>query len=124
MRAGLFLVIGVLLGLLVTALLFLHGALVAPEVPGLLGLPLGLLFGAVGLAARYPCHAAPLGRTSLGQIVATHGCGALIASGSWLVAGNVLSRVLEHFPRYAGTLALFHAAAATLSITAVLVYLL
>ncbi|HYV85045.1 MAG TPA: histidine kinase [Patescibacteria group bacterium] len=123
MRAGLFLVIGVLLGLLVTALLALHGG-AAIETSALLGMPLGLLYGAVCLAARYPTHAAPLGRTGLGQIAATHGFGALISSGGLLMAGNVLSQVLEHFPRYRGTTALFHAEAPTLSVTAVLVYLL
>jgi 1,4-dihydroxy-2-naphthoate octaprenyltransferase len=80
MRAGLFLVIGVLLGLLVTALLALHGG-GAMETSALLGMPLGLLYGAVCLAARYPTHAAPLGRTGLGQVAATHGFGALISSG-------------------------------------------
>ena len=123
MRSGLFLVIGVLLGLLVTALLALHGG--GPlETSALLGMPLGLLYGAVCLAARYPAHAAPLRRTGLGQVAATHGFGALISSGGLLIAGNVLSQVLEHFPRYRGTLALFRAEAPTLSVTAVLVYLL
>jgi sensor histidine kinase YesM len=123
MRSGLFLVIGVLLGLLVTTLLAVHGG-GALETSALLGMPLGLLYGAVCLAARYPCRAAPLGRTGFGQIAATHGFGVLISAGLWQIAGNVLSQVLEHFSRYQGAAALFHSEAPTLSVTAVLVYLL
>jgi hypothetical protein len=123
MRAGLYLSIGVLLGALVTALLALRGGVTLEEA-AILGLPLGLVYAAVCLAARYPCHAAPLGRTSFSQIATTHVTAAAIAAVGWMVTGRVLAQVLGHLPRFAGAEERFKAETPTLLITGALVFLL
>jgi len=122
MKAGLFLVVGLLLGLLVTALL---GAGGLPWVEAaLLGLPLGMVFGAICLAARYPCQAAPLATTRPLRLAATHASAAAISVGTWAFVGAVLSRALENNPRWAGAAARYRAEAPTLVIVGLLIFLL
>jgi two-component system, LytTR family, sensor histidine kinase AlgZ len=122
MKVGLFLVIGLLLGGLVTALL---GAGGLPWLEAaLLGLPLGLVFGAICIAARYPCQAAPLASTGPLRLAAMHASAAAISVGIWGFVGAVLARALEHNPRWAGAAARFRDEAPTLVIVGLLVFLL
>jgi len=122
MRVGLFLVVGLLLGWLVTALL---GAGGVPWVEAaLLGLPLGMVFGAICLAARYPCQAAPLATTKPLRLAATHAGAAVISVGIWAFIGAVLSRGLENNDRWAGAAGRYRGEAPTLVIVGLLVFLL
>src|SRR5262245_34844720 len=122
MRIGLFLVVGLLLGALVMALL---GAGGLPWFEALLlGLPLGMVFGAICLGARYPCRAAPLATTAPLRILATHASAAFASLGVWAFAGAVLSRVLEYNPRWIGAAARYRDEAPTLLIVGLLVFLL
>src|SRR5262245_11573938 len=122
MRVGLFLIIGLLLGGLVTALL---GAGGLPWLEAaLLGLPLGMMFGAICIAARYPCQAAPLATTGPLRLAGMHASAAAISVGIWGFVGAVLARALEYNPRWAGAAARFREEAPTLVIVGLLVFLL
>jgi len=57
-------------------------------------IPPSLLFGFIGLAARYPCRATPLRTSSATRVLGTHVGAAVVASGVWLLSWNLwLSRV-------------------------------
>jgi two-component system, LytTR family, sensor histidine kinase AlgZ len=51
-----------------------------------LSVPPAILFGFIGLAARYPCRAMPLRSTSVMRLIAAHAGGAAVASGVWVLS--------------------------------------
>ena len=118
-----FVVVGVLLGGLVATLLALRGGAAWDE--GLiLGLPLGFVFAAICLAARYPCRAAPLTRTAVAGLGVTHAAAAILSAGFWVFLGSGLARLLDTVARFAGVAGRFTAEAPTLLMVGILVYLL
>jgi hypothetical protein len=118
-----FVVVGLLLGGLVATLLALRGGAAWDE--GLiLGLPLGLVFAAICLAARYPCRAAPLTRMAAVGVGGTHAAAAILSAGLWVFLGVGLARLLDTAPRFTGVAERFTAEAPTLLMVGVLVYLL
>jgi two-component system, LytTR family, sensor histidine kinase AlgZ len=60
-----------------------------PGVPvataALTALPPSLVLGLMGLAARFPCRAMPLRRTSVSRLVATHAVSAAVAASVWML---------------------------------------
>ena len=89
MRIGLFLTIALLLGGLAATILALGGG-AGWEEALLLGLPLGLVEGAIVLAARYPCQAAPLKASGMTRALATQATAALAMAISFNVNQSVL----------------------------------
>jgi two-component system, LytTR family, sensor histidine kinase AlgZ len=122
MRIGLFLVVGLLLGGLLVALLVAAG--IPWDEAGLLGAPLGLVFGAICIAARYPCQAAPLATTGPLRLAGTHASAAVVSVGIWAFVGAVLSRALEATGRWTGVGVRYRDEAPTLIIVGLLVFLL
>jgi len=118
-----FVVVGVLLGGLVSTLLALRGGAAWDE-GLLLGLPLGFVYAAICLAARYPCRAAPLTRTKAVGLGFTHAAAAILSAGFWLFLGTGLARLLDMAARFAGVAGRFSSEAPTLLMVGVLVYLL
>ena len=117
MRIGLFLTIALLLGGLATTILALGGG-AGWEEALLLGLPLGLVEGAIVLAARYPCQSAPLRASGMTRALATQATAALASAGAWVVFGGILARILETFPRYGGAAIRFRPVCCTASFSA------
>jgi hypothetical protein len=122
MRIGLYLVVGLLLGGLLTALLLAGG--VSWQEAGLLGLPLGMMFAAICVAARFPCQAAPLASTGPLRLAAMHATGALASVGAWTFLGMVIAHALEDVGGRSGSVARFKATAPTLVIVGLVIYLL
>jgi two-component system sensor histidine kinase AlgZ len=123
-RIGLFLTVSVLLGGLAATILALGGG-TGWEEALLLGLPMGLVEGAIVLAARYPCQSAPIrGTTGMGRALATQATAALVSAGFWGVLGQILARQLETVPRYAGAALRYQGAAPMLVVVGALVFLL
>lgn len=58
-------------------------------------LPPAIVFGFIGLAARYPCRAMPLRRSSTTRIAATHIASAIAAGGFWILIWQSWLRTLE-----------------------------
>jgi len=119
----LFAAIGLLLASLVASLLSLRGGAPWGEAV-LLGLPLGLVYAAICIAARYPCRAAPLARTGVARVASTHAAASLLSAGSWLLIGGALSRALQALPGFDGAAARFADETPTFLVVGVLVYLL
>jgi two-component system sensor histidine kinase AlgZ len=121
-RIGLFLSVALLLGGLAATILALGGGTGWEEAIWL-GLPMGLMEGAIVLAARYPCQSAPI-REGLGRALATQATAALVSAGFWGVLGQILARMLESVPRYAGASLRYRGAAPMLVVVGALVFLL
>jgi hypothetical protein len=119
----LFVAIALLLACLVASLLALRGGAPWTEAV-LLGLPLGLVYSAICIAARYPCRAAPLARTTAARVAATHGSAAVLSAGAWLLIGSALSRILEAAPGFEGAERRFTGETPTFLVVGILVYLL
>ncbi|HEV8199133.1 MAG TPA: histidine kinase [Candidatus Polarisedimenticolia bacterium] len=122
MRIGLFLAVALLLGGLAATILALGGGTGWEEAIWL-GLPMGLVEGAIVLAARYPCQSAPI-REGLGRALATQATAALVSAGFWGVLGQILAHMLESVPRYAGATLRYRGAAPMLVVVGALVFLL
>jgi signal transduction histidine kinase len=121
------------LGLYLLAWLFAGGllslALVFPgggsALEGLaLGLPLGLVYAFVSLAAWYPARAAPLRSAGVSRQLVIHAAAALLSSGAWCVLGVLLARGLARLPLFAGAADRFSAALPFLYPVGALLYLL
>jgi hypothetical protein len=121
------------LGLYLLAWLFAGGllslALVFPgggsALEGLaLGLPLGLVYAFVSLAAWYPARAAPLRSAGVSRQLVIHAAAALLSSGAWCVLGVLLARALARLPLFAGAADRFSAALPFLYPVGALLYLL
>jgi len=121
-RIALFLTVSLLLGGLAATILALGGGTGWEEAIWL-GLPMGLVEGAIVLAARYPCQSAPI-REGLGRALATQATAALVSAGFWGVLGQILARMLESVPRYAGATLRYRGAAPMLVVVGALVFLL
>jgi two-component system sensor histidine kinase AlgZ len=63
-----------------------RGGFTLPEAAAL-AVPMELLYAFMGLSAWYPCKSAPLSRTNVARIGATHAVAALVVSGFWVLAG-------------------------------------
>jgi hypothetical protein len=122
-RIGLFLTIALLLGGLAATILALGGG-AGWEEALLLGLPLGLVEGAIVLAARYPCQSAPLRASGMTRALATQATAALASAGAWVILGGILARMLETLPRYGGAALRFRGGAPMLVVVGALVFLL
>ena len=61
----------------------------------LAALPPSIVFGFIGLAARYPSRAMPLRRSTNTRIVATHAASAVVAGGFWILVWQSWLRGLE-----------------------------
>jgi two-component system, LytTR family, sensor histidine kinase AlgZ len=119
----LFVAVGLLLACLVASPLALRGGAPWTEAV-LLGLPLGLVYSAICIAARYPCRAAPLASTTAARIAGTHGTAAVLSAGAWLLIGSALSRILEAAPGFEGAGRRFAGETPTFLVVGILVYLL
>jgi two-component system, LytTR family, sensor histidine kinase AlgZ len=67
-----------------------------------LALPLSLIYAFICLSAYYSCRATPFDRTSISKFVITHGAGALLASGIWILIAKFLAYTLsrtDSFPQ-------------------------
>ncbi|HZN01987.1 MAG TPA: histidine kinase, partial [Candidatus Polarisedimenticolia bacterium] len=122
-RIGLFLTIALLLGGLAATILALGGG-AGWEEALLLGLPLGLVEGAIVLAARYPCQSAPLRASGMTRALVTQATAALASAGAWVVLGGILARMLETLPRYGGAALRLRGSAPMLVVVGALVFLL
>lgn len=67
-----------------------------------LSIPLCLIYAFICLSAYYSCRATPFNRTSISKFVITHGTGALLASGIWILSAKFLAYALsrtDSFPQ-------------------------
>ena len=121
------------LGLYLLAWLFAGGllslALAFPEggsaLEGMaLGLPLGLFYAFVSLAAWYPARAAPLRSAGALRQLVTHAAAALLSSAAWCLFGVLLARGLARLPLFAGAAGRFQTVLPFLYPVGVLLYLL
>jgi hypothetical protein len=122
MRIGLYLVVGLLLGGLLTALLLAGG--VPWQEAALLGLPLGMIFAAICIAARFPCLAAPLATTGPLRVAGMHATAAVASVGAWIFLGMVIAHALEDVGGRPDSVARFKTTAPTLVIVGLVVFLL
>jgi two-component system, LytTR family, sensor histidine kinase AlgZ len=60
-----------------------------------ISLPLCLIYAFICLSAYYSCRATPFNRTTISKFVLTHGAGALLASGIWILIAKFLSYSLS-----------------------------
>jgi two-component system, LytTR family, sensor histidine kinase AlgZ len=60
-----------------------------------ISLPLCLIYAFICLSAYYSCRATPFNRTTISKFVITHGAGALLASGIWILIAKFLSYSLS-----------------------------
>ena len=113
---------GLLLAALVASLLALRGG---ADWGGalLVSLPMGFVYSAICMAARYPCGAAPLGGGVV-RIALTHGGAALLSAGFWVLVGSACARLFSSVPVLSGLPAQFASEAPVLLVVGVLVYLL
>ena len=118
----LFAAVAMLLACLVAALLALRGGAPWGEAV-LLGLPLGLVYAAICIAARYPCRAAPLAGATVARVAGTHAAAAILSAVSWILIGTVQSALLEALPGFEGTSRRFASETPTFLVFGVLVYL-
>jgi two-component system sensor histidine kinase AlgZ len=60
-----------------------------------ISLPLCLIYAFICLSAYYSCRATPFNRTTISKFAITHGVGALLASGIWILIAKFLSYSLS-----------------------------
>jgi two-component system, LytTR family, sensor histidine kinase AlgZ len=60
-----------------------------------ISLPLCVIYAFICLSAYYSCRATPFNRTTISKFVITHGAGALLASGIWILIAKFLSYSLS-----------------------------
>jgi two-component system sensor histidine kinase AlgZ len=60
-----------------------------------ISLPLCLIYAFICLSAYYSCRATPFNRTTISKFVITHGGGALLASGIWILTAKFLAYSLS-----------------------------
>jgi two-component system, LytTR family, sensor histidine kinase AlgZ len=92
-RLALYLLAWVPLTALLAYLLDVTGGL-SPAESMALALPLCLIYAFICLSAYYSCRATPFDRSTISRLVATHGTGALVASGIWVLVGKALAYFL------------------------------
>lgn len=67
-----------------------------------LAVPLCLVYAFICLSAYYSCRATPFNRTTILKFIVTHGTGALLASGIWILVAKFLAYALsrtDSFPQ-------------------------
>ncbi|HXI11069.1 MAG TPA: histidine kinase [Thermoanaerobaculia bacterium] len=89
--------------LIASTLLFIRDGVTAPQAT-LAALGPSLLFGFIGLAARYPCKVLPLRSTDISRMLLTHGGAAGVASSAWILAWNAWLPFVSGPPAGASTL--------------------
>lgn len=89
-RLALYLLAWVPLAALLAYLMDLAGGMTAGDSVAL-AFPLCLIYAFICLSAYYSCRATPLGRTTIPRFIITHGTGALVASGIWIVVAKILA---------------------------------
>jgi len=89
--------------LIASTLLFMRDGVDGPRAT-IAALGPSLLFGFIGLAARYPCKALPLRSTEISRIVMTHAGAAVVASSAWILAWNAWLPFVSGPPAGAKTL--------------------
>ena len=100
-RLGLYLLAWVPLAALLAYLMDVTGGL-TPSESVALAFPLCLVYAFICLSAYYSCRATPFSRTTISKFVITHGAGALLASGLWILIAKVLAYSLsrtDSFPQ-------------------------
>ena len=60
-----------------------------------LAFPLCVIYAFICLSAYYSCRATPFDRTSISKFVVTHGVGALLASGIWILIAKFMTYSLS-----------------------------
>src|SRR5260370_3945756 len=70
---------------------------------GILGFGMAVIGELISLPAWYSCRIAPIQRTLIWRLLATHVVAAQILSPLWLAAGKLLAHCLPLLPRPAGT---------------------
>lgn len=65
-------------------------------------IPLGALFAAVSVAARFPVRALPVSRTPWPRLLLVHGLGAVTVAALWGLAGSLWVHGLERFGLFSG----------------------
>jgi sensor histidine kinase YesM len=122
-RLALYLLAWVPLAALLAYLMDLAGGMTAGDAV-VLALPLSLVYAFICLSAYYSCRATPLDRSSISRLVVTHGTGALVASGLWIVIGKILTYSFSRTNSFSGLDANFGRQIPLLLGTGVLFYLL
>ncbi len=86
--------------------------------------PLCLIYAFICLSAYYSCRATPFDRSPISRIVITHGTGALVASGIWILVAKSLTYGLAKIHSLAGMDRYFGREIPLLLGTGILFYLL
>jgi two-component system, LytTR family, sensor histidine kinase AlgZ len=89
-RLALYLFAWVPLAAILAYLMDVTGGL-GPEESITFAVPLCLIYAFICLSAYYSCRATPFDRSAIWRLVITHGTGALIASGIWIVIAKILA---------------------------------
>ena len=100
-RLALYLLAWVPLAALLAYLLDVTGGL-APGAAVAVAFPLCLIYAFVCLSAYYSCRATPFDRSTISRLVITHGTGALVASGIWILVARILTYGLARTYTFAG----------------------
>jgi hypothetical protein len=108
---------------LATFLLVFSGGLGWREA-ALLAAPVSLFYGAVCLAAWYPCRATPLRTSGALRVIATHASGAALSSGLAVLIGGAWARTLFRLGLLAGPSERFVSLAPLAFVLGVLLFLL
>lgn len=122
-RLALYLLAWIPLAALLAYLLDVTGGLNAGESLAL-AFPLCLIYAFICLSAYYSCRATPFGRSTVTRLIVTHGTGALVASGIWIVTGRGLAYFLARTTSFPGVDQVFGRQIPLLFGTGVLFYLL
>jgi hypothetical protein len=122
-RLGAYLAAWALLGALLATLLVAAAPFAWVEAT-LFALPLGVLYGFVGLGSFWVCRSAPLELSRLVRVVGTQLVAALISAVFWLVAGRGWALLLDRYGAFPGLAAKQTEAAPLLLGLGVVLYLL
>jgi two-component system, LytTR family, sensor histidine kinase AlgZ len=100
-RLALYLLAWLPLAAMLAYLMAAAGGMSAKEAIAL-AVPLCLVYAFICLSAYYSCRATPFNRTTILKFIITHGTGALLASGIWILVAKFLAYALsrtDSFPQ-------------------------
>ncbi|HUJ32516.1 MAG TPA: histidine kinase [Candidatus Acidoferrum sp.] len=100
-RLALYLLAWIPLAILLAYLFDVTGALSRGESVAL-AFPLCMIYAFICLSAYYSCRATPFDRSSISRLVLTHGTGALVASGIWIVLAKMVMYWLSRTTSFSG----------------------
>jgi two-component system, LytTR family, sensor histidine kinase AlgZ len=89
-RLALYLLAWIPLAAILAYLMDVTGGL-GPGESAALAVPLCLIYAFICLSAYYSCRATPFDRSTIARLVITHGTGALVASGLWILIAKILA---------------------------------